>query len=297
MRRRTVSTITAYPEPKQIYKMITCKHWDYAHFEETYQKYVSRDRCLMACGLVSAGRITAIIGGPKYRIDNKCSCGGLLERLRSDKENEFHWICYRCKKDYGRLKPKDVGELVVDGEHSGLQKKNFEISEDFITINNMEVIKRKRETIEKYGMGVTLREPFRLPLRRGLYKEEYVHRDQVIPFAWLIKEYLEKYMAHEKEEERLFNFGRRRAWEIINSVTGKFPNWFRSQSEHFHGHYIIKDSVKLSKFVKVVNPMQVAHYIGYTDSDQLKDSNMSMNFDWIDKEVQTIKERIKNGKS
>lgn len=293
MRRRTVSTITVYPEPKTIYKMITQKHWDYATFENTHQKHISRDRCLMACGLVSAGRITAIIGGPRYKVLNDCSCGGKVKRTRSeDEKDELRWICESCKKDYGRRKPEDLGELIIDGEHSGLQKKNFEITSNFITINNMEVIKRKQDTIEKYGEGVTIRDPFRLPLHKGLYKEDYIHREQTIPFAWLIKEYLEVYMKESDPEDKLFPFGRRRAWEIINFVTGQFPNWFRSQSEHFHGHFIIKDSVKLSKFVKVVNPFQVSHYIGYSDSDQLLDSSMSMDFDWIDDAVSTIQERI-----
>jgi len=275
--------------------MITGKHWDYARFEDTWKEYECRDRCLMACGLTSAGRITAIIGGPKYRVINKCGCGGDVKRVRSEApehKDEFRWICQSCNKDFGRRKPDDLGKLIIEGEHHGLCKQNFAVTNDFITVNNMEVIKRKQDTIDKYGEGVTIRDPFRLPLRKGLYKEEYIHREQTIPFAWLIKEYLQVYMKHKKENERLFNFGRRRAWGIINYVTGQFPNWFRSQSEHFHGHYIIKDSVKLSKFVKVVNPMQVAHYIGYSDSDQLRDSSMSMDFEWIDGAIDNIKERI-----
>ena len=65
-------------------------------------------------------------------------------------------------------------------------------------------------------------------------------------------------------------FGRKRGWQIINHVTGMFPNWFRAQAEHFYGNFLIKDTVKLAKFVKVANPMQVAHYMGYGWTEQLK---------------------------
>lgn len=290
MRRRTVSTITHYPEPKIIYRMITRKSWSYAPTEPSYNEYVSRDRCFMALGLASAGRVTAIIGGPRYLMKNECECGTIVKRRKT--ESGFAWICPSCEKDYGKRKPNDLGELIISGKHSGLQKKNFVMSDDFIVVKDMEVIKRKQDTIDKYGRGVAIRDPFRLPLRRDLYKEEFIHRDQMVPFSWLIKEYLDRYMKDKPKKARLFNFGRRRGWEIVNYVTGEFPNWFRSQSEHFHGHYLIKDSVKLSKFVKVVNPNQVGHYIGYSDSDQLKDSTMSMDFKWIDRETRKIKRRI-----
>ena len=270
--------------------MIIGKTWGYS--KETYKEYTCRDRCLMSCGLVTAGRITAIIGGPRFRVKNECKCGGVVKRVKL--EDSFAWICQSCEKNLGKRKPKDLGKLIIDGEHSGLCNCNFELSNNFITVKNMNVIKRKQDTIAKYGKGVTIRDPFRLPLRTGLYKEDYIHNDQLVPFSWLLKEYLDIYMKDKPQDARLFNFSRRRAHEIVKYVTGMFPNWFRSQSEHFHGHYVIKDSVKLSKFVKVVNPMQVAHYIGYSDSDQLKDSSMSMNFDWIEPEIETIKERIEN---
>lgn len=291
MQRRTVSTINDYLEPKEIFETITQKHFPYSRYEPNYKKRLCRDRCLMSCGLVTAGRITAITGGPRFEIMNICNCGGIVKRVR-DETKDIVWVCQDCKKSFGIHKPDSMGTLVVAGKHEGLQKKNFREDENFITIFDMEVVKRKKDTLEKYGKGIAKRDPIRLPLKRGLYKEEFVYRDQLVPFAWLIKEYLDCYMADAEPEDRMFPFSRVWAWNIINKVTDMYPNWFRSQSEHFHGHYLIKDSVLLSKFVKVVNPFQVGHYIGYSDSDQLKDSNMSMNFDWIDSAVKKIKRRV-----
>jgi len=145
-----------------------------------------------------------------------------------------------------------------------LEHDNFLVQPNFIVVQGMRVVKRTQKIIAKYGEAVTVRDDFALPLKRGLFENPYW--DQLIPFTKLVLDYLEKF--HPKR--RLFLFGRKRGWQIINHITGMFPNWFRAQAEHFYGNFLIKDTVKLAKFVKVVNPMQVAHYIGYDWTEQLK---------------------------
>lgn len=145
-----------------------------------------------------------------------------------------------------------------------LERDNLLAQPNYIVVQGMRVVKRTQRIIDKYGESVTVRDDFALPLKPRLFENPYW--DQLIPFTQLVLEYLQRF----DPKHRLFLFGRKRGWQIINYVTGMFPNWFRAQAEHFYGNFLIKDTVKLAKFVKVVNPMQVAHYIGYDWTEQLK---------------------------
>lgn len=292
MKRRTVSTISKYLEPKRIFEAITSKSWPYAPTGRR-DFYECRDRAFMAMCLMTAARVTAILGGFRYLIKNECvECGGRVKRMRT--RDSFAWICRSCGKNYGYRKPENIGDLVKFGEHPGLRMKNLVVNDDFIRVTEMSVIKRKRDTIEKHGAGITVRDDFFLPLRKGLFQQEYIHREQIIPFSWLLKEYLDRFMSNADLEKKLFGFKRGRGWQIIYEVTGWFPNWFRSQSEHFHGNFILKGGIKLAKWVKVVNPGQVAHYIGYDPTSEFKDREMFMDFSWIDLATEEIKSRIEN---
>lgn len=251
MNRRTVSTITKYLEPKQIFQLITSKSWEYAPTEMKLY-YECRDRAFMAASFVSAGRVTAILGGNRYVV-------------------------------------KD-GVLLKAGKHHGLRLENMGMGEEAITVNDMKVIKRKQKTIEKHGLGITVRDDFLFPLKRNLYESDY--GDQLVPFSWLLKEFIDTFMLNAEPDKKLFGFLRGRGWQIIREVTGMFPNWFRAQAEHFYGHYLIPDSVRLSKFVGVVNPHQVAHYIGFSYESLMKDKQRYMDFKWIDPAVEVIKNRI-----
>lgn len=205
---------------------------------------------MMSLTYVSGGRITAVVGGPKWEVQN--------------------------------------GEVVKVGYYEGLKRDNFSVTKDLIRVNQMPVVKRKRRTIERHGKHITIRDEFAIPLREDLFENPYW--DQLIPFGWLILEYLETH-APEKGYP-LFRFERGRAWQIINKITGMYPHWFRAQAEHFYGHYLFTDSVKLAKFLKILRPEQTADYIGYSWKDQLKDSRLKMDFDWIEKAVSGIKERM-----
>ena len=90
---------------------------------------------------------------------------------------------------------------------------------------------------------------------------------QLVPFTKLVVEYLNMISA----DAKLFPFGRRWAWEweIIRQCTGKFPHWFRAQSEMIYGN-LLKDSVKLAKFVGVVRPERTLNISGSTTIPYLK---------------------------
>jgi len=247
LQRRVVSQISEYPDPKQIFQLITRREWPYSVMFK--KQYGCRDRALMSFAFVSGGRITAIVGGPKY---------------------ERHG---------------DI--LSVVAEYAGLKVENVQVLENLMLIKSMRVVKRSRKLIERHGLQVSIRDEFAIPLEPDLFENPYW--DQLMPFGWLILEYLEKYAP---DSGSLFLFKRGRAWQIINSVTDMYPNYFRALAEHFYGHYLLTDSVKLAKFVKVVRPEQIAHYIGYSWKEQLKDVRLKMDFDWIQDEVVKIQKRL-----
>jgi hypothetical protein len=205
---------------------------------------------MMALSFCSSGRITSVVGGPKY---------------------------------------EKVGDDAVEvGYYEGLWTNNLSTTPSHIIVKNMEVVKRSRKVIAKYGKRSQIRDDFVIPVKRGLYDNPYW--DQFVPFGWLVLEYLVRYIG--AKNRRLFPYERQRAWQIVNEVTGMFPNWFRAQAEHWYGHHIMADSVKLAAFVKVVRPEQIGHYIGYDWREQLKAKELSVNFQWIDPEIAKIRSRI-----
>lgn len=288
MKRRTVATITKYLQPKQIYQLINQAGWPYAWNKEMMQ---TRDRALMSIAFVSGGRITPIVGGPRWIVLNECleqGCEGEVSKVRV--KDSFRWVCDKCKKDYGATKPNEIGKLIQEGEYTGLTRANVEVTKKAIKIIDMRVAKRSRKLIERRGPQVTMRDPFIVPLRRGLFKSNF--GDQFVPFGWLILEYLKKCMHAKNPDAPLFLFKRGRAWQIVREVTDLYPNWFRAQSEHFWGHYLWQDSVRLAKFLGVVRPEQIGHYVGSSFESLLKDTEISMGFKWIEKEVEKIKSRL-----
>jgi len=209
---------------------------------------------MMSCVYCSGGRISSVVGGGKFQV-----------------------------QDVG-----DKREPVKIGEYKGLVWDNLEFSKKgYILVKQMVVVKRSQKVIAKYGIQAGVRDDFMIPLKHGLFDNPYW--DQLIPFGWLLLEFLKTYAP---KDGGLFNYERRRAWQIIKHITGKFPNWFRAQAEHFYGHFLLSDTVKLAKFVKVVKPEQVGHYVGYSWREQLK-GHVGLDFDWIDDEVEKIRERLK----
>ncbi|MCL2476303.1 hypothetical protein [Candidatus Bathycorpusculum sp.] len=255
--RRTVKTVAETLKPNEIFELIHQKEGDYTL--ENRRANTVRDRALMALCFLTGGRITEIVGGKQY--------------------HRFH--------QDGKVETKPIGR------HPGLTIANLEISEDFLTINSMAIVKRSPQIIQRYGAHIAQRSQLRFPLKRKLYKNKF--RDQLVPFSWLVMEYLYQLEDQKKTsaDVKLFPFQDTRAWKIINDYTDKFPNWFRVQAERFYGFYIFKDFMIHSKFMGKVNPMSSAPYIRFTDDSDIKDLNKIMDFKWIDSAVAEIKTRIK----
>lgn len=250
LNRRTVKTITETLEPKEIFELITAKQGDY--LPELKEEYTIRDHSAMALNFLTVARVTEIFGGDKQ---HRVYVAGLVP---GDPRAKGNWK-----------------EIVV-GKHPGLQVENIEITDNFVFIHNMGIVKRSQKLINKYGPQVALRDRLRFPLKRGLYDNAFY--DQLVPFAWMFRDYVEN---HAPKSGKLYPYQDHWAWYLVRYYTGMFPNWFRAQADRFYGYYITKDSVKHSKFVGRVNPASSAPYIRYSDSSDLKDVTLSMDFNWI----------------
>jgi len=220
------------------------------HLYKTQQSfYATRDRAFMSMCYVSGGRISEVVGGGAYR----------------------------------RVDEKTVEQI---GYHDGLLAQNVILKrEGFLLIKGMRIVKRSQRLIKKYGASVTVRDDFLIPLKKGLFRNPAWN--QLIPFGWLIFEWIGR---HAVKEGRFFGeLDRRQAWAIVREVTGWYPHWLRSQSEHFYGNFLLSDSVLLSSFVGVVVPAQVKRYIGY---DYRAHLDVELDSTWVDEAVNEIRERI-----
>jgi len=249
--RRVVHLITQYLEPKEIFELITKKQYDYSVLIQS--EYGCRDRAMMALCFVSAGRISEVVGGPRFQTE--------------------------------KIEGKRIVKKV--GKHPGLQAENFVVNENYITVSGMKVVKRSQKLLIKYGDQIAIRDDFVIPLKRGLFSNAFW--DQLVPFGWLILEYL---TAHAPKRGKLFPYEDTRAYQIVREMTGMFPHWFRAQAEQFYGHFLLTDSIKLAKFVKIQDVQHVKHYIGYDWKEQLKDTSLSLDFKWIEGAVLDIQKRI-----
>ena len=123
-----------------------------------------------------------------------------------------------------------------------LKKRQFVMDEDpdFIIITNMIVVKRKKRQRRAPPIRAEVPLPKEGPLAR---------------FTALVMEYLEVL----PEDAKLFRFKRRRAWQIVRHVTGKWCHYFRSQGESWYGK--IYDVFGLKEFVKVTSIETLGDYV------------------------------------
>lgn len=94
-----------------------------------------------------------------------------------------------------------------------LTKSQFDLVSNpkFVIIQNYEVGKRKKATIRRFGRT---------------YIDIPISKKSI--FMKTITDYLEV------SDEKLFKFGRYRAWQIIKHVTGLWCHWFRAQAQSFY---------------------------------------------------------------
>jgi hypothetical protein len=92
-----------------------------------------------------------------------------------------------------------------------------------------------------------IRDEVPLPLRGPLSR-----------FTRLVEDYL---MLITDPKEKLFNFGRSRAWQIVNYVTGEWCHWFRSQAESYYGKYVFTTPFALRDFIGVSDIESLRPYV------------------------------------
>jgi integrase len=120
---------------------------------------------------------------------------------------------------------------------------DFESEPNFIIIRNMIVVKRKKKAKRK---SRAIRDEVPLPLSGPL-----------APFTNLVLDYLK---LIENSEDKLFNFGRNRAYKIVRYVTGQWPHWFRSQGESWYGK-VFSNIFALKDYVGVVSAEVLSDYV------------------------------------
>ncbi len=298
LKKRVVRLITDYPTPKEVFEVITAKELDYIF--ENKPLFPIRDRAILALYYASAGRGAEVCGGKRYE-----------RKVEEIKDNKGVYHCVVCNKALSGNQRKfcskehryhDAKQAALDGyekivksfkipnaDHFGILAEHVKVDDNKILISNMEVVKRSQRIIERYGYGATIRPSYAIPLKLGFMKNEFWN--QLVPFGWLIKEYL---LMWKVKEGKLFNINNKSAARIALQLTGNYLNWFRAQGKHFYGYFLLPDTIKLSKFVNDQDPRSEKDYIGYDWTEGVADKTEAMNFDWIEPAVEKIKRRLEN---
>jgi integrase len=126
---------------------------------------------------------------------------------------------------------------------------DFDADRNFIIIRNMILVKRLTTRKGKPVKHTTapIRDEVALPLSGPLSK-----------FTVLIEDYVD---SISDPKAKLFNFGRRRAWQIVNYITGQWCHWFRSQAESYYGKYVYTSAFALKDFVGVTDIESLGPYV------------------------------------
>jgi hypothetical protein len=289
LRKRVVTQIRKYPEPKLIYQAITAKEYEYP--PQYKPEYPIRDRAIMASYYASAGRGAEVCGGKHFT------------RSQPAKENEQgQSVCIVCEKILKNYQRKFCGKecrlvihshktaTVLPNDHQGLLIENIIFKPDKIIVNEMPTVKRSETTIQRHPLA-TIRQPFWLPLELG--KGPSKLWDQLVPFAWLIKEYWDLYVNGKRSTGKLFQIQNKQAYRIVRFVTGNYLNWFRAQSKQFYGKYLFEQNTyELMQFVNDQDFKTESSYTRYSAASHWKDKEADMDFDWITPAVEEIKARI-----
>jgi integrase len=163
---------------------------------------------------------------------------------------------YKTQEDFYRARDKALMSLLFltagrISEVLSLTKVQFDFEADknFIIIRNMILVKRLKMRKGKPVKHKTapIRDEVPLPLRGPLAR-----------FTKLVMDYL-SLMDDPKAE--LFKFGRHRAWQIVNHITGEWCHWFRSQAESYYGKYVFTSAFALRDFVGVSDIESLGSYV------------------------------------
>lgn len=126
---------------------------------------------------------------------------------------------------------------------------DFEADRNFVIVRNMILVKRLKTRKGKPVKHTTapIRDEVALPLHGPLSK-----------FTLLIEDYVQSLID---PKQKLFVFGRRRAWQIVRFTTSKWCHWFRSQAESYYGKYVYTSAFALRDFVGVTDIESLGPYV------------------------------------
>lgn len=163
---------------------------------------------------------------------------------------------YRTEQDFYHTRDRALMGLLFltagrISEVLSLKKEQFDSQADrnFIIIRNMILVKRLKTRKGKPVKHKTapIRDEVPLPLKGPLSK-----------FTRLVQDYLS---LIEEPKEKLFNFKRHRAWQVVNYITGQWCHWFRSQSESYYGKHVFNTPFALRDFVGVSDIESLGPYV------------------------------------
>lgn len=122
-----------------------------------------------------------------------------------------------------------VRSNVIGGAKGSITKDQFVSINDFIMLRSVIIVKRRAETLKDYPTRIEI--PF--PTKGGLA----VFTDPII-----------KYLDTLEEEEELFKFKTKRAFQIVNHITGEFPHYLRDMGLKLWLRIFDQDLVRLQTF-------------------------------------------------
>jgi len=114
-----------------------------------------------------------------------------------------------------------------------LKRNQFFIETDRIIVSAIKLSKRRKKDLARIS-----------EYRQEAWLPKTGNRSQL---TLLVLEYLETL----KPEELLFPFGRRWAWQIVKTMTGITPHWYRAFGENYLYDVWEKDMIAVADYVKV----------------------------------------------
>lgn len=141
-----------------------------------------------------------------------------------------------------------VRAKVKGGYSPSIQKKHFidNARKNYLMLRRVPIFKRMRiEKMKDYPLRIEIP----LPLKGGLT----LFTDPII-----------KYLSLLEDEDELFKFMTKRAWTIVNHITGEFPHYLRDMGLKMWLRLFDMDIVRLQNFSGHKNIENLAKYLQST---------------------------------
>lgn len=179
---------------------------------------------------------------------------------RVEPEQILHWI----EKNHWEYSPTDQAFLIARdkalvslayvlcgriSEILALSIEQFYNVEGFLILRNYHVEKNKQNPI---------RDDWALP-KTG----------RLAPFTEYIQDYLTAMLS--REESKLFQFKRARAYQIVKHITGHWPHWFRCMGEAYYMKNVFKEPVKCATALRLRRSDTLIEYVPFNWKDYAKE--------------------------